>query len=137
MAIIPILHILIVDDNPVCSAILCRMLVSEQLKAITTLEITVHCSPEHALPDLKKTKYDIIFTDIEMMKMSGCDMAKTIRDKSVDAYIKNRDTTIVAITSKYDSKSLIEYKEAGITDCLKKPVQIDSIYAIIKDRAAQ
>ena len=136
MAITPVLHILIVDDNPVCSAILHRMLISERLKAIATLEITIHCSPEDALPDLEETKYDIIFTDIEMTNMSGCDLAKTIRDKSVDAYIKNRDTTIVTITSKYDSESLIEYKEAGITECLKKPAQPDSIYAIVKDRAA-
>src|SRR4051812_34599542 len=108
MTATPTLHILIVDDNTICAKLLARLLSRifelEQLKITTTFEITTHQSPEDALPDLGKNKYDIIFTDIEMTSMSGCDMARVIRDKSVDSlYRRNLDTTIIAVTSKYDS----------------------------------
>src|SRR3954468_19428417 len=98
----PALHILIVDDNAICAQLLARIFTLEQLKRIATFKITIHNSPEGALPDLIKTHYDIIFTDIEMTNMSGCDMAKTIRDKSTDTYKENHHTPIITITSKYD-----------------------------------
>lgn len=130
-------HILIVDDNAICAQLLARIFALKQLKEITTFQITIRNSPEAALPDLKHTRYDIIFTDIEMTKMSGCDMAKTIRDKSTDTYKENYDTPIIAITSKYDDDSCVRYKEAGITKSLEKPAKVDSIYVIVKDRVAQ
>ena len=133
----PALHILIVDDNAICAQILARIFTLKQLKEIATFEITIHNSPEDALPDLKKTQYDIIFTDIEMTNMSGCDMAQTIRDKSTDIYKKNHDTPIIAITSRYDDNSCIQYKEAGITECLKKPAKVNSIYTIVDHQVAQ
>ena len=138
MTATPALHILIVDDNTICAQLLARIFELEQLKRITTFEITIHHSPEDALPDLGKNKYDIIFTDIEMNGMSGCDMAKAICDKSADSlYRGNCDSLIIAVTSKYDSKSLIQYEEAGIITCLRKPAKKEDVLKIIEERVEQ
>lgn len=134
----PILHILIVDDNTICARILAHMVELEQLKGVITFKITIHHSPEAALPDLKNTKYDIIFTDIEMTKMSGCDMARIIRDKLAgNIHKENRNIPIIAVTSKYDVESLRQYEGAGITECLRKPATRDSIHKIIESRMKQ
>lgn len=132
----PVLRILIVDDNPVCFTILRRMIVLLQPPdEIIKFEITVVHSAEEALCNLKKTCYDIIFTDIEMTGMRGDDMVKVIRHNLAgDICKENQHIPIIAITSKYDKKSLSLYEEAGITDCLEKPAKSDSIHSILKDR---
>jgi CheY-like chemotaxis protein len=129
------LRVLIIDDNDICARLLARMFKLEPLKGITTFEITIHNSPEDALLDLMKIRYHIIFTDIEMANMSGCEMAKIIRNTEI--YKENLNTPIVAITSKYDDNSRIQYEEAGITECLEKPAKVGSIYAIVKKQVDQ
>ena len=123
------LHILIVDDDPICSAILHRMLTSPQLPCKeATLDITILRSAEEALHRLENANCDIMFTDIEMGGMWGDEMTKTIRDKT------NHDMPIYAITAKHDTESCVRYKNAGITGCFAKPVMKNSIHNIIKNR---
>jgi CheY-like chemotaxis protein len=137
MTVPPALNILIVDDNAICAHILARIFKLKKLEEIITYEITIRSSSEDALPDLEKTRYHIIFTDIEMGKISGCSMVETIRDKSTDIYIENRDTPIIAVTSRYDASFCAQYKKAGITKCLEKPAKSNAVYDIIKARVEE
>jgi CheY-like chemotaxis protein len=124
-----ILHILIVDDDPICSAILKRMITLLQLPGRkATLNITILHSAEEALDVLKNTKYDIMFTDIEMGGMWGDEMVRTICSKF------DYDIPIYAITAKCDAESCERYKDAGITRCLAKPAMKKSIQDIIENR---
>lgn len=130
---IPPFRVLIVDDNPVCSDILARVIVSQQLGEIATLHVTTLCSAEEALRDLGTTCYDIIFTDVEMGQIWGDEMARTIRsDHTVPIHKANRDVPIVAITARCDPVSCARYEEAGINQCIEKPAKKESIYAIIE-----
>jgi CheY-like chemotaxis protein len=135
---LPSFRVLIVDDNPVCSDILARMIVSQQLGEIATLHVTTLRSAEEALRDLGTTCYDIVFTDVEMGQIWGDEMACTIRSgHAVPIHKANRDVPIVAITARCDPVSRARYEEAGITKCLGKPAKKESIYAIIEDRVNQ
>jgi CheY-like chemotaxis protein len=132
MTYISYLHILIVDDDPICSKILHHIIISLQpLYQNAILEITTVHSAEEALHKLETASYNIIFTDIEMGAMSGDKMAQCIRDKALNNYLKNHNILIYAITCKYDEESLKQYKEVGITQCLEKPVKREFINEII------
>ena len=132
---LPFFSILIVDDNTICSDILARLIASRQLDEIMDLRITVLHSAEEALTDLRTTCYDIIFTDVEMGKIHGDEMTRIIRSNlTVPIHKANRDVPIVATTARCDPDSRARYEEAGITQCLEKPVKKEPIYALIKDR---
>src|SRR4051812_2571051 len=97
---LPSLHVLIVDDNFICSNILARAITSQQLVA---LHVTTLSSAEEALRDLSAARYDIIFTDIEMGGMSGDSMARKIRET-------DREIPIHAVTARCDDESLERYR---------------------------
>jgi CheY-like chemotaxis protein len=128
----PVLRILIVDDNHICSQLLARIFTTERLKGITTFQLTILYSAEDALRVLETNCYDIIFTDIEMTGMSGDEMVRVIRNESGSILKGNRNIPIIAVTSKYDNESCMQYVEAGITECLQKPAKIESIYTIVE-----
>ena len=120
------LRILVVDDDPICSKILHRAItLSPQHNKPTIFEINTLSSAEAALDELKKSKYDIIFTDIEMKGMTGDEMACQISDRTIPIY---------AITAKMDAESLMRYKRAGIRQCLEKPAKPSIIHEIIGER---
>lgn len=124
----PALHVLIVDDDKICSTILERIIT--RLRIIgqeTAFDITILQSAEEALCKLKTAKYDIIFTDIEMGALSGDEMVKTIRNEL------GYDTPIYAITAKHDIESRKRYTDAGITGCLAKPAAKNNIRNIIEE----
>ena len=139
MTITKVLHILIVDDNSICSALLARIFTSQDLKQFGPFSITILCSAEKALDHLEKSCCDIIFTDIEMRGMSGDEMTRIICNGEIihngveyNILEKNCNIPIIAITAKYDPGSLKRYKEAGIAQCLAKPVEKRSIHTIIE-----
>lgn len=133
------LRILAVDDDPLCLKLLCRIIILLQpLYQDISFVITTFHSAEEALKNLTTATYDLIFTDIEMGGMPGYEMARIIRNQSPDSiYIKNHDIPIYAITARYTTKSIEQYKEAGITQTFEKPVKKDSIHRLIKDRINQ
>ena len=121
------LRILVVDDDPICSKILHRAIaLSPQHNNPTFFKIDILLSAEAALDELKKSKYDIIFTDIEMKGMTGDEMACQISDRTIPIY---------AITAKVaDDNLLMRCKEAGIQQCLEKPAKPSIIHEIIGGR---
>ena len=136
--LLPSFRVLIVDDNPVCSNILARVIESQQLGEIVALHVNTLRSAEEALRDLETACYDIIFTDIEMRQVSGDEMVRRIHSgQTHPIHESNRGIPIIAITTKDDPDSRERYEDAGITKCLGKPVERESIYAIIEERVDQ
>jgi CheY-like chemotaxis protein len=120
------IRVLIVDDNKICTDILARVFSTKRFSALPILfEITIVSSAEEALEYLKTAHYNIIFSDIEMSGMTGVEMVRQIRKR-------DRTTPIIAITSKFDSKSCMQYREAGFTDWLQKPAKSDDIYSVVE-----
>jgi CheY-like chemotaxis protein len=135
---LPIFRVLIVDDNPVCSDILARVIASQQLGEIVTLHVTTLRSAEEALRDLGTTCYDIVFTDVEMGRIGGDEMTRIIRsDHAIPIHNANRVIPIIAVTARVDPVSRVRYRDAGISECVAKPVTRESIHNIIRKRIEQ
>ena len=128
-----VLNILIIDDDHICSNILKRIIdLLRPSERNIVVNVTIHYSAEGALNELEKntTKYDIIFTDIEMGGIHGDEMALKIRESFKDIF----DGPIYAITANYNIFSCERYKQAGITECIAKPAGKKYIHDIINER---
>ncbi|MCV9388840.1 response regulator [Reichenbachiella ulvae] len=74
----------------------------------------------------KKEKIDLVFTDIQMGKMNGYDMAKAIRQ--ID-----QKTPIIALTAGTVAGEKQRCLEAGMNDMLTKPMREDQIAELLKE----
>ena len=72
--------------------------------------------------NLKKKKYDVILTDIEMPVMDGYQMAEEIRRAERDSPIS---TPIIAITASEFDLNEEKAKTLGFNDYMLKPLEID------------
>ncbi len=63
--------------------------------------------------------YDVLLTDIMMPEMDGIDLAKAIRQQEAD---RERRLPIVALTANVAEDDLQRYWNAGIDDCVAKPI---------------
>ena len=69
--------------------------------------------------------YDMIFMDLNMPIMDGCEAAKSIRDsKKPDA----SDIPILAVTANAMAKDIVKVHEAGMNERITKPVQRELLY---------
>ena len=69
--------------------------------------------------------YDMIFMDLNMPIMDGCEAAKSIRDsKKPDA----SDIPILAVTADALPKNIVKVHEAGMNERITKPVQRELLY---------
>lgn len=69
-------------------------------------------------------EYDVIFMDHMMPEMDGIEVTKNIRNMDGD-YAKN--AVIIALTANAIDGVKKEYKDAGMNDCLFKPVHSDRL----------
>ena len=97
---------LVVDDDKIS-----RELVCECIKETDDLVLASVCkSAIEASNFLSKNEVDLIFLDVEMPKMSGLDLLKSL----------NQKPQVILITSK--EKYAVEAFEYEVTDYLVKPV---------------
>ena len=69
--------------------------------------------------------YDMIFMDLNMPIMDGCEAAKNIRNsKKPDA----SDIPILAVTADAMAKDIVKVHEAGMNERITKPVQRELLY---------
>ncbi len=109
---------LVVDDDH----LLLKLLV-KYLKELN-FEGNSASNGQEAVDKLRNGQYDICFIDIQMPVMDGIEATKIIREEI------SKDIPIIAITSLSDfsyEKSL----EAGMSDYLKKPVELATLKEII------
>ena len=112
-------HIAIVDDNRVNLKV-----VAIQLKELGVMP-EAFSSGGAILKALDKgRKYDIIFMDHMMPELDGVETTKRIRKMS-DEFCKT--VPIIAITANAIHGVEVEYKAAGMNDCIFKPVNLEQI----------
>lgn len=115
------LKILFIDDDPLQLEMAIGLLANYGIQAETTT------SPQHLLNKLVSTKYDLIFSDIQMPKTNGFDLVKQIRSSSLPHATK---LCIVALSADSD-RTEKEYLEAGFTAFLSKPFTSSQLTALI------
>lgn len=112
------INILAVDDDALQLELFKEM---AQKIGGAKLNISTTTSASEAIKLAEETKPQIMFTDIEMPKMSGKDMIK---------HVKDSDMSTVAMTA-HDPSIMTSLKKAGFSTCLFKPFNAATLTATL------
>jgi CheY-like chemotaxis protein len=114
---------LVVDDLELNRAILFAML--EDSGAV----LDGAKDGDEAVEMFMRTQYDLVLMDIHMPVMDGYTATKPIRS-SAQPWAKT--VPVISITADTGAEIHSKCLEAGITDCIEKPVEVDVLYKTIK-----
>ncbi|HDZ8847786.1 TPA: transporter substrate-binding domain-containing protein [Aeromonas veronii] len=112
-------QILIIDDHPTN-----RLLVGQQL-AFLGHEVQAVASAQEALHSLGARCFDIIITDFNMPEMDGLELTRCYRQQEHDEGRKR--AIIIGLTADARQEQIQKAIEAGMDDCLFKPVSLDEL----------
>jgi len=110
--------ILIIDDEPNILSVLMSLFSSQY-------DCTTARSASEALQHLRRTKYDIVLSDVMMPGMNGFELTEEIR--SLDP-----DTVIVLISANLNIQSAIEALRRGAFDYVTKPFSLDNLEVAVQ-----
>lgn len=104
-------RILIVDDDAVNLNVLTQTLETEGYV------IDAATSPEQALAEIKRQRYDLVITDVMMPHMSGYELTELIRER-----FNLSELPILLLTARVRTEDILTGFRAGANDYVKKPV---------------
>ncbi|MEX1031986.1 MAG: ATP-binding protein [Cellvibrionaceae bacterium] len=116
-------RILLVEDNEVNQKVAVGILRKK------SIDVTVANDGGEALDILRAshTRFDVILMDIEMSTMNGFEATKAIRDLDF-----HKDTPIIAMTAHSVDRDKIRYLDAGMNNCISKPIMPRALYQILQ-----
>lgn len=117
------LRVLLIDDNSI------NLKVGEMLLSKIITHIETSNNGFDAIKKAKISKFDIIFTDIQMPEMDGMETCRRIRKTRL-----NRETPIIALSANVVPSEIKKFLSAGMNDFLGKPYKIKDLEAIIKNQ---
>ncbi|MEL7291821.1 MAG: ATP-binding protein [Pseudomonadota bacterium] len=82
---------------------------------------------KECLEKLKNEHFDLVFMDIQMPVMDGIQAIEQIKQQELAP-----DTVIIALTANTFDSDVNGYLERGFADVLAKPIQLESMVAMIK-----
>jgi PAS domain S-box-containing protein len=115
-------RVLVVEDNPLDQLVVLSALrrVGYAPEAVTTGEAAV--AANHAQP------FDIVFMDVMMDGIDGCEAARAMRA----AEEPGRRTPIIALTGRVRDEERERCREAGMDDFLPKPIDLELMCATVE-----
>ena len=122
------LVILVVDDYPAN-----RLLLSRQLSFLGHQVLEAE-DGERGLAQWREHEFDLIITDCNMPLISGYELAGTIRDEEQAQGLPS--TLILGFTANAQPEEKIRCVEAGMDDCLFKPIRLADLSAWLASRFA-
>jgi CheY-like chemotaxis protein len=114
--------VLVVDDS-----LINRLVTSRMLEHLGYATVTVD-SGEAALAALVDTAFSVILTDCYMPEMDGFTLAEKIR-------VEDARIPILAMTADVLDETRERCLQAGMNDCLTKPVRIEQLQHAIESWA--
>ncbi|MEG3438417.1 chemotaxis-specific protein-glutamate methyltransferase CheB [Pannus brasiliensis CCIBt3594] len=106
------IRVLLVEDSPVATTILTRMISSaEDMKVVGTARTGVD-----ALEMIPKVKPDVICTDLLMPKMNGLELTQNIMERSPKPIL-----VVSACVQDEDKNNVFQLLDAGAVDVFPKP----------------
>ncbi len=120
------MRFLIVEDT-----LFNQMLAVELLKkAYPNATLDLANNGQIALEKVRQNHYDLILMDIKMPVMDGLEASRLIR-KMKDP--RKNNIPILAVTANVVSEQLSSCKEAGMNDCITKPIDKDQLIEKINE----
>ena len=111
--------IIVVDDHPPS-----KFLLSSQLASLGHEVVEATCG-EEALSFLVDSQFEVIFTDINMLGMSGLEFATRVR--RLEQEHQRSPCRIFGYTANIDVGVLLESKRVGMDNCFAKPFKINDL----------
>lgn len=116
------LHVLVAEDNPVNRKVVGRIL------SRFGIEADLDVDGEEALESVLEGRYDLVFMDLQMPRMSGLEATEAIRDQAPG----DRQPYIVALTAHASREDRQRCLDAGMDDYLSKPVSPTDLEAALR-----
>lgn len=114
-------RVLVVDDDPIQLRIVGEMLERNGVSC---------CKCQNAqavVNELRRTRYDIILTDIQMRGTGGFDLLYLLRHSNIG---NSRTVPVAAMTARNDGNDS-RYWEAGFSGCIRKPFSMNELLAFL------
>ncbi len=111
-------NILVVDDEPKMTSLVCGQLEDAGHSVTTTVD------PAEALRLIDKHSFDIVITDLSMPKISGM----TILEEA----LKKEGTGVIMMTAYGTAETAVEAMKKGAADYLLKPFSLDELEILVK-----
>lgn len=113
-------HVLIVDDQETN-----QMVMDGILKYYYGIEASFANNGKEAIDMVSKGHYDLIFMDVNMPVMNGIEATRQI-------IRTNPKMPIVAVTTNAFDENRVKCLEAGMMECLVKPIDLEALKKVIK-----
>lgn len=113
--------VLVVDDDPFISNIICEALQSDGYK------IEKAGDGEEALAQIEKLVPDLVIMDYMMPKMDGPQVCRKVKDNP-----KVKHVPIIMVTAVADVKEKVQLLESGAEDYIVKPFDLEELLARVK-----
>ncbi|WP_443876332.1 ATP-binding protein [Leyella stercorea] len=122
----PTLSVVIVDDDRLQGQLLTEML--QRIEGISfNTTTTIHAS--EAIAIATESAPNIVFTDIEMPEMNGCEIMRRIRNNA-EVQQQSCTTKFVAMTA-HEQSIMPQLRSDGFDACLFKPFSVQTLAATI------
>jgi DNA-binding NtrC family response regulator len=115
-------RILVVDDDERVLFVLRRALLAFQ----NGYEIVTAQDGHKALDRAKEIPFDLLITDLKMLKMDGIALTQAIRDL-------NSNTVVIWITAYGCAQVSDEATRLSVYECLEKPLRIGEIRRVVRE----
>ncbi len=116
-------NILVVDDEPKMTSLVCGCLEDEGHKVTTTIK------PEEALLLIEKHSFDIVITDLSMPKISGMEVLEKALEKN--------GTQVIMMTAYGSVETAVEAMKKGAVDYLLKPFSLEELELLVQKLVSQ
>jgi two-component system, sensor histidine kinase len=114
------LRVLLAEDNPTN-----QIVATAQLRSIGIEQVTLAEDGVQALQAATGQHFDLILMDIHMPRMDGCDATRALRRAGVA-------TPVIAMTANVLPAERLAYQDAGMQDCLAKPINLVQLRSLIR-----
>lgn len=119
-------RLLLVDDDTT------NQIVTKDILRRHGYRVDVAGNGQEALDKLEQRDYDLVLMDCMMPVMNGLEATSIIRDPS--SAVRNHGIPVIALTANAFREDRGICMEAGMDDCLVKPVEIGQLIAMIEQR---
>lgn len=113
------LRLLLADDDTT------NQIVTQAILKRHGYTVDIASDGQQALEMLEQQDYDLVLMDCMMPVMNGLDATRAIRDPS--SAVRNHAVPVVALTANAFMQDRNMCIEAGMDDCLTKPIEIDEL----------